>query len=92
MSRHPVGHHLVPVDLPGAVAGLHPRLVLHHPASVQRLHQGARPRRRGTAQADPAAQDMRRKHDRHEAGLRRLSERHEDRAGLSSKLTRLRSV
>ena len=70
MPGHPVGDHLVPAHLPGALAGVHPRVVLHHPAAVQRLHQGAGPDRGVAAQVDPAAQDLCREHDRHEAGVR----------------------
>ena len=67
-----MGNRVVLLDPAVAVVGVHPRLVLRHPAAVQRLHQGTRRRRGGAAQGHPTAQDLRREHDRDEAGVRRM--------------------
>ena len=72
MPRHPVGNRLVLLDPVVAVVGTLPRLVLRHPAAVQRLHQGTRRRRGGAAEGHPTTQDLRREHDRDEAGVRRM--------------------
>jgi len=64
-----VGNPVVLPDSAVAVVGIHPGLVLHHPAAVQRLHQGIGRRRGGAAETHSAAENLRREHDRHEADM-----------------------
>ena len=68
-----MGNPLVLLDSAVAVVSIHPGLVLHHPAAVQRLHQGIRRRRGVAAETHSAAENLCREHDCHEADMWRLT-------------------
>ena len=69
VPRHHMGIHLVFVNLPDDMAVAPPGLVLRHPAAVQRLLQAYQQLRGRATEGHPAAQDLRWKHDRNEAGV-----------------------
>ena len=71
MSRHPVGDPLVPhPHLRRLAHRLLPRLALHLPASLRRLHRPRQVLLRHPAHDRPVAHDVRREHDRYEATVR----------------------